>query len=74
MNAAGQASFWRRWPEGLRWAACFTLVLGAHAAAAAVLLGHWHGQEEPIADAPVILVELAPVAVAPAVPATDALG
>lgn len=71
MNAAGQASFWRRWPEGLRWAACFTLVLGAHAAAAAVLLGHWHGQEEPIADAPVILVELAPVAVAPAVPATD---
>ena len=66
MSAAGQAAVPRRWPAALRWTGCFALVLGAHAAAAAALLGHWHAQIEPLADAPVILVDLAPAPAAPA--------
>jgi protein TonB len=71
MNVAAPSALWRRWPDGLRWSACFVLVLGAHAAAAAALIGHWHAPAAPMASAPVILVTLAPLPAAPTVPPTE---
>jgi protein TonB len=47
-----------------RWGACFTVVLGVHAAAAMALLD-WHTRVASIASAPPILIDLAP---APATP------
>ena len=49
-----------------RWGACFTLVLGVHAAGAMALL-NWHAEVAAVASGPVILIDLAP---APAAPAT----
>jgi periplasmic protein TonB len=68
MSIAGQAAAERHWPAALRWAACFALVLGVHAAAAAALIGHWRTTVEPLADAPAVLVDLAPAPAAPSVP------
>ena len=51
----------RRWPDGLRWIACFALVLGIHATAAATLLTHWQPADEAIAGGPVVLIDLAAV-------------
>ena len=72
MNGERQPSLWRRWPDGLRWTACFALVLGAHATAAAALIGHWRAEDEPVSGGPVILIELAAVAAAPEAPASEA--
>ena len=47
-----------------RWALCLGLAFACHAAAAAVLVGRWDAPET-VAAAPAILVELAPLAVAP---------
>lgn len=55
----------------LGWGACLTLAFALHAAGAAALLAHWHYQLDDVASAPVILVELAPVAVAPATIPTE---
>lgn len=49
-----------------RWGACFTVVLGAHAAAAMALLD-WHTRVASVASAPAILIDLAPAPAAPAV-------
>jgi protein TonB len=62
----------RRWPDGLRWIACFALVLGIHATAAATLLTHWQPADEAIAGGPVVLIDLAPVAAAPEAPPSEA--
>jgi len=62
----------RRRSEALRWATCFTLVLGVHAAAAATLLTRWQAADEPLAGGPPILIDLAPVAAAPETPPTEA--
>ena len=72
MSGERQPSLWRRWPDGLRWAACFALVLGAHATAAAALIGHWRAEDDSVAGGPVILIELAPVAAAPEAPVSEA--
>lgn len=71
MSAAAHSAIWPRWPEGLRWGGCFALVLGLHAAAAAALIGHWRAPVEPLASAPVILVDLAPAPAAPTVLPSD---
>jgi protein TonB len=55
----------RRWPGTLRWGACFALALGFHAAGAAALLTHWREDYDLVANAPVIMIELAPLPVAP---------
>jgi protein TonB len=55
----------RRWPEGLRWGACFALALGFHVAGAAALLAHWSEDSDLVANAPVVMIELAPLPVAP---------
>lgn len=62
----------RRRRERLRWAACLALALAFHAAVFAALLRYWHPAEEQIAGAPLILVELAPLPVAPAVTPNNA--
>lgn len=72
MSAAREGSLRRCWPDGLRWAGSLSLALGIHATAATMLLGHWRTNEEPVANGPVIVIDLAPVAAARAVPHSDA--
>jgi protein TonB len=62
MNATRVAV--RRWPETLRWGGCLALALGIHAAGAAVLLG-WGEDRDLVANAPLIMIELAALPVAP---------
>jgi protein TonB len=52
-------------PETLRWGACFALALGFHTVAVAALLAHWTENSDLVANAPVITIDLAPLAVAP---------
>jgi len=54
-----------RWPESLRWGICFALALFFHAAGAASLMARWNDRLDLVANAPVITIELAPVAAAP---------
>ena len=65
MNEVRQIVFLRRWPETLRWGACFALALGFHAVGVAALLAHRTENSDLVANAPVITIELAPLAVAP---------
>ncbi len=58
-------------PATLRWGACFTLALGLHAAGAAALIARWHDSAELAANAPVIMIDLAPVAAAPQTTPSD---
>ena len=55
----------RRWPDRLRWGACFALALCFHAAGAAALLARWSEDSDLVANAPIIMVDLAPLPVAP---------
>lgn len=56
----------RRWSDELRWGVCFALALCFHAAGAAALLAHWNEDDDDlVANAPVIMIELGPVAAAP---------
>src|SRR5262245_19943171 len=64
MNAIGDMLPARRWPESARWAACFTLAVAFHGAAAAGLLARWN-DDDLVANAPVITIELAALPVAP---------
>ena len=64
--AAARDALPRRRPEWLRWAACLALALAFHGAVAAALLQYWHPDEDQMAGAPLILIELAPLPVAPA--------
>ncbi len=57
--------------EQLRWTACIALALAFHAAVAAALLRYWRPEQDQVAGAPLILVELAPLPVAPAVTPSD---
>jgi protein TonB len=54
-----------RWSDTLRWSACFALALCFHVAGAAALMARWNDNADLIANAPVIMIDLAPVAVAP---------
>ena len=49
----------------LRWSACFGLALCFHAAGAVALLARWNDSSDLVANAPVITIDLAPVAAAP---------
>ena len=64
MNATREIVAVRRWPDALRWGGCLALALGIHAAGAAVLLG-WGEAPDSVANAPLIMIELAPLPVAP---------
>ena len=72
MSACERSSPRRRLADWLRWAASFVIVLGLHATAAATLLTHWRPTDEAVAGGPVILIDLAPVAAAPAAPPSEA--
>jgi periplasmic protein TonB len=71
MAAAHQALPVRRWPGAARWIACFALALAFHVAGAAVLLGRWSEDSDLVANAPVVMVELAPVPVSPNITSTE---
>jgi protein TonB len=60
-----------RLPGSLRWGLCFTVALGLHAAGAAALIARWHDDADLAASTPVIMVDLASVAVAPRATPTD---
>jgi protein TonB len=51
--------------EIVRWTACFTLAAAMHAAGAFVVLAKWDQSAEAVASSPVIMIDLAPIAVAP---------
>jgi periplasmic protein TonB len=70
--AATRDALPRRRPERLRWPACLALALVFHAAVAAALLRYWHPDQEQVAGAPLILIELAPLPEAPAATPTQA--
>lgn len=55
----------------LRWGLCFALALAFHSAGAAALLARWHDDDDRLANAPVIMLELAPAPVAPTMVPTD---
>jgi periplasmic protein TonB len=71
MNATHETVAVRRWPEALRWGACFALALSFHAAGAAALLARWSEDSDLVANAPVIMIELAALPVAPEVTPTE---
>ena len=54
-----------RWPEAARWGACFALAVAFHAIGAVALFARWSEDSDLVANAPVIMVDLAPVAVSP---------
>ena len=58
-------------PQSLRWGACFALALGFHGVAAAALLARWNDSSDLVANAPLIMIDLAPVAVAPTTTPTE---
>lgn len=65
-------SSWFRRSGAARWGACFALALGFHGAGAAALLARWHDDNDLTANAPVITIDLAPMAVSPTDVQTDA--
>jgi protein TonB len=73
MNATREIFAVRRWPAALRWGACFALALGIHAAGAVALLARWNEDADSVANAPVIMIELAALPVAPDIKPTELL-
>jgi protein TonB len=65
MIAVREAIAVSRWPESVRWGTCLALALCFHAAGAAALLWQWNDVSDSVANAPAILIELAPVPIAP---------
>jgi protein TonB len=71
VNADHDIAAFRRRPEALRWAICFALALCFHAVGAAALMARWNDSTDLVANAPVIMIDLAAVAVAPATTPTE---
>src|SRR5664279_1174456 len=57
--------------SALRWSACFGLALCFHAAGAAALLARWNDPDDLAANAPVITIELGPIAASPNITPND---
>ena len=70
MNVAPRTVVVRRMPEMLRWGGCFALALCFHAVGVAALLTRWTDSSD-LASAPVITIELAPIAATPDVTLND---
>lgn len=70
-NGVSPNSLHRSGGETARWTACFALAFALHAGGAAALLARWNDEADPIANAPVILIDLAPVPAAPATEPTE---
>ncbi len=71
MNATPDIVAVSRWPETARWATCFVLALSFHIAGAAALITTWTESSDLVANAPVIMIDLAPVPVAPETTPTE---
>jgi protein TonB len=71
MNATRETLAVRRRPEALRWGVCFALALSFHAAGAAALLARWNENSDLVANAPLIMIELAALPVAPDITPTE---
>jgi protein TonB len=71
MSDAGAPSPPRRWPDYTRWGVCFALAFTFHAAGAMALLARWNDDSDLVANAPVIMIDLAPAPVAPAIVPTE---
>jgi protein TonB len=71
MGVVPDTSVFRRWPEISRWGICFALALCFHVVVAAALLARWN-EDSDLASAPVITIELAPIAATPDVTPNDA--
>jgi periplasmic protein TonB len=54
-----------RWPEAARWGACFTLAVAFHGAGAAALFARWTEDSDLVGGTPIVMVDLAPVAMSP---------
>jgi protein TonB len=65
MEAVREPVVLPRWSGTGRWAICLALALGIHAAAAAALLTRWGATPDEVANAPVIMIELATLPVSP---------
>jgi protein TonB len=65
MMGARHALSVRHWAEATRWGVCFVFALAFHAAGAAALLARWGEESDLVANAPVVLVDLAPIPVSP---------
>jgi periplasmic protein TonB len=61
----------RLWPDATRWGLAFAFALSFHAAGAAAMLARWNDDSDSVANAPVIMLELSPVPVAPAIVPTE---
>jgi protein TonB len=48
-------------PEAVRWGFCFALVLFFHVGGAIALMARWTADDDMVANAPVIMIDLAPV-------------
>jgi len=57
--------------SAIRWGTCFALALGIHAGGAAALVARWQTEGENLPNAPVVMLELSPVPVAPSVVQND---
>jgi periplasmic protein TonB len=60
-----------RFPQALRWSLYFSLALGLHGATAAALLARWNESADLAPNAPMIMIDLAPIAVAPSIVPND---
>jgi protein TonB len=67
MKPAGR----RWWLTPLRWGACFALALLVHGAAAMAVLARWHDSDDLTSNAPVITIDLSPIAAAPQITPTE---
>jgi periplasmic protein TonB len=65
MDGGTRTFSFSRWPEAARWSACFALAVAFHAVGAAALFARWSEDSDLVANAPVIMVDLAPVAISP---------
>jgi periplasmic protein TonB len=65
MIALRETASGRARPEVLRWGACIAAALLIHVAGAVALLARWNDAADAVVSAPVILIELAQVPVAP---------
>lgn len=68
----GPLSSWFRRSGAARWGVCFALALGFHGAGAAALLARWTDDNALLPNPPAIMIDLAPMAVAPTTTPSDA--
>lgn len=72
MSDEGEAPRQRRWPQATRWGICFTVALLFHGVGAAALLARWNEDSDLTANPPVVMIDMAPEAVAQTTTPSDA--